>query len=98
MGTETMVWLKGSGVGVIRAPMTNAPTSAYRRYLPSWATFTTPSLASEKITIGVSNVTPTQNRNDETKETYSSKLQLVWIWSPPKPARNRTAAGMTTKK
>src|SRR5207249_10062952 len=66
IGSATMLWLIGSGVGVTTAAMTNAATMAKRRYALSFWTLTTLSLARKKMTRCVSKVSP-QKSTDETK-------------------------------
>src|ERR1700674_2426968 len=97
MGKLTIVWLIGSGVGVMAAPSTNARTNAYFLKRARRCAETTPSLARKNITIGSSNANPTQNRKLETKSIYRSADHCGAIWSARKPARKRVANGSVRK-
>src|ERR1051326_4741819 len=89
MGRLTIVWLIGSGVGVITAPITNASTKAYFLKLAMRFALTMPILLRKYMTIGSSKVRPTQNRNVETKSRYRSVDRnglKMSVWKPPRKA------------
>src|SRR5438876_7707231 len=80
------------------APITNASTKAYLRNLARRCAETTPILLRKYITMGSSNVTPTQKMNVTTKSTKRSAVHNARKMSGWKLPRNAIANGSIRKK
>src|SRR5437763_17037537 len=95
MGIATMLWLIGSGVGVIIAAITKASTIAQRRNLPRRLGVAMPSLDNMNMMTGVSKAMPTASRKWVTKLRNSEMVGVTSI--EPKLSKKFRALGNTKK-
>ena len=90
MGRARMVWLMGSGVGVMNAAMMKMIRKAYLKFFSIQRELMTPILERKKIRIGVSNTAPIPRSSFTIRLKYSSMVMTAWK-SWPTFRKNRQA-------
>ena len=97
IGTAIIVWVKISGVGVMIPPTMNATTTITRRCFAKKRELMIPIFASTSYTKGKSKIIPNGRINDNRKDRYWPSDNIGCSDSLPKPRKNLTAAGHTSR-